>query len=279
MKKQKTARRKRRSIHRKTIRKTIRKSNYIYYDLYNGDKWDNYRLGDIINGHFICWDKVCSNNEISNKKLLNDSCKELEFNIDDIDGNKKWCIKNTDQWADPKDTKLSYIKGIHKNYPNSIASRYVTGVGYPKDFEVYDFGVLKNIFKKYKYTKPSKSALVIHLRLGDVLSKKHIKEYTYDIKYYKKLLKKIKKNNKIKQIDIVTGLHKNVYVKKSNDMLNEIINIFTPYYPVRPILTKDPDKDLYYMCHSKFFANSGGGFSRLITDYVKLDKKNKVYED
>ena len=272
--------RNRTSRNRRTIKKrTIKKSNYTYYDLYNGDKWDNYRLGDIINGHFICWDKVCSNNEILNKKLLNKACKELEFNIDDIDGNKKWCIKNTDQWADPKDNKLSYIKSIHKNFPNSIASNYVREAGYPKDFRVYDFSILRNIFRKYKYIKPSKSTLVIHLRLGDVLSKKHIKEYTYDIKYYKKLLKKIKNNTRIKQIDIVTGLHKNVYVKKSNDTLNEIIHIFKPYYSVKVILTKDPDKDLYYMCHSKFFANSGGGFSRLITDYVKLDKKNKVYED
>ena len=23
------------------------------YSLYNGDKWDNYRLGDVIYGHFI----------------------------------------------------------------------------------------------------------------------------------------------------------------------------------------------------------------------------------
>ena len=51
-----------------TKKRTTRKSNYTYYDLYNGDKWDNYRLGDIISGHFICWDKICSNNEI-NKKL------------------------------------------------------------------------------------------------------------------------------------------------------------------------------------------------------------------
>ena len=112
-----------------------------------------------------------------------------------------------------------------------------------------------------------------------MLSKKHIKDYTYDIKYYKKLLRKIKRNTRIKQIDIVTGLHKNVYVKKSNDTLNKIINMFKPYYLVKVILTKDPDKDFYYMCHSKFLANSGGGFSKLITDYVKLDKKNKVYED
>jgi hypothetical protein len=44
-------------------------------------------------------------------------------------------------------------------------------------------------------------------------------------------------------------------------------------------LTKNPDKDFYYMAHSKFFAKSGGGFSLLVTNYLKHDKKNKIYEN
>ena len=54
--------------HRKTNSK-IKKSKTLKkeYSLYNGDKWDNYRLGDVIYGHFICWNKVCLNKEIQDK--------------------------------------------------------------------------------------------------------------------------------------------------------------------------------------------------------------------
>ena len=59
---------------KKTRRKTNSKVKKIKllkkYSLYNGDKWDNYRLGDVIYGHFICWNKVCLNKEIEDKELL-----------------------------------------------------------------------------------------------------------------------------------------------------------------------------------------------------------------
>ena len=74
---------------------------------------------------------------------------------------------------------------------------------------------------------------------------------------------------------------KNEKVKESNDRLNIIRNIFEENYPVNVIITNNPDKDLYYMCHSKFFCKSGpkGGFSKIISDYVKRDKNNIVYEE
>ena len=48
---------------------------------------------------------------------------------------------------------------------------------------------------------------------------------------------------------------------------------------MKVVLTKNPDKDLYYMCHSHFFANSGGGFSRIITNYLKEITNAKIYTD
>ena len=70
-----------------------------------------------------------------------------------------------------------------------------------------------------------------------------------------------------------------MFVKKSNDYLNKIINIFNKDYKVNVVITKNPDKDLYYMCNSKFFANSGSGFSRLVTNYLKKQKNVKIYTD
>ena len=116
------------------------------------------------------------------------------------------------------------------------------------------------------------------MRLGDTVAKGWGDEYSHGFDYYKDLLEEVKQNKKIKRVDIVTGLHKNVYVKKSNKIVNQIVKLFETSYPVKVVLTKNPDKDFYYMCHSKFFAKSGGGFSGLITDILQRKKSNVVYE-
>ena len=34
---------------------------------------------------------------------------------------------------------------------------------------------------------------------------------------------------------------------------------------------RDPDEDFYYMCNSKNFVSSGGGFSQKISEIVKMN--------
>lgn len=270
-----TKRRTRKSVKSKEKSKSKQKQNY---SLYNGDQWDNYRLGDVIYGHFICWNQVCLGKSIKNETLVRSLCEDLEFDLDN-DIYKKWCAQNKDTWADPKNGSLGYLDSLAKNYPGSIAHQYIEKVGYPDNYRVSDFTVLKSIFSQLPYGKPDPSALVIHLRLGDVLSPKFINDYVYDFNYYKNLLKRVKKNKKIKKVDIVTGLHKKVLVKKSNAYLKKIVKLFETSYPVKVVLTKNPDKDLYYMCNSKFFANAGGGFSRIVMNYLKEKTKARLYTD
>lgn len=267
-----TKRRKIRSqLKEKRYKSSEKKDKYIEYDLFNGNKWDNYRLGDVIYGYFACWDSVCLHKDNPN---VEHTCENIDFDVDD-----DWCQGHKDVWMDPKDTEKTYIESLHKNFPRSIASKYVKAVGYPKSYKVEDHETIENIFSKFKYKKPDPSTLVIHLRLGDTVAKDYGQEYSYDLKYYEKLLKKVRRNKKIKKVDIVTGLHINVYVKESNERLNQIVKMFSKHYPVEVVLTKNPDKDFYYMAHSKYFANSGGGFSLLVTNYLKHDKKNKIYEN
>lgn len=213
-------------------------NNYKEYNLYNGEKWDEYRIGDVIEGHIY----------------ENKDCPKEPWN-------------------------RTYLRDISINYPNSFASKYVEQSGFPRSFKKNDYDILENIFKGFNYKKPDKETLVIHLRLGDVLTYRPDMYYTID--YYHKLFDKVKENKSIKKVDIITGLHKNTNVKMSNDKLNQVRNIFEENYPVNVIITNNPDKDLYYMCHSKFFCKSGpkGGFSKIISDYVKRDKNNIVYEE
>ena len=91
--------------------KTLRKKAKPVYDLYNGDQWDNYRLGDVLYGHFICYNHACLQKVIKDKKLLHKLCDHLEFSIgvDTPEENKEWCIKNTETWADRKDKTKGYL--------------------------------------------------------------------------------------------------------------------------------------------------------------------------
>jgi hypothetical protein len=234
----------------------------IVYDLYNGDKWDSYRFGDIYRGFFYCSYRNCENLPLqgicSNNSNLHEDIKKGKC----LD----W-MKN--EWP------LNYLENIDKLYPDSYASKYVRYSGFPNSFKIEDTNILKKILNESSYNKPSENTLVIHLRLGDVVKDTN---YSYDILYYKELYEKIKNNRKIKKVDIVTGLHKNENIKESSDKLNEIKHIFDNDYPTEVIITKNPDKDLYYMCHSKFFSRSGGGYSDIICDYLSKDNTVKIYK-
>ena len=227
--------------------KRKKKNVYIEYKLYNGSKWgpkktaDTYRFGDIFSGYIY---------------------------EEENEGGKH--------------RNARYIDDISINYPNTFGSKYIEHNGYPEKYKKSDYDILERIFDESNFQKPGDKTLVIHLRLGDIFNPNvpHLTNYYYDIEYYNELLKTIKKNSDIKKVEIVTGLHKDIYIKESNDRLNDVRNIFESEYPVNVIITNDPDKDLYYMCHSKYFVKSGkmGGFSQIVANYVKK-KNNIVYQN
>ena len=66
---------------------------------------------------------------------------DMDFEVD-----KEWCEGYKDVWTDPKDSSASYIQSLHKNFPRSIASKYVKAVGYPKAYKVGDHETIKKIF-------------------------------------------------------------------------------------------------------------------------------------
>ena len=52
------------------------------------------------------------------------TCENINFDVDN-----DWCQGHKDVWMDPKDTGKTYIESLHKNFPRSIASKYVKAVG------------------------------------------------------------------------------------------------------------------------------------------------------
>ena len=204
------------------------------YNLYNGKYWDGYRLGDIL-----------------------------------YRGGGGFHM---------------LIKSIDERWVNSIAYKYKNNPNYNKQkYGDVDLNYLINIIDNFEYEKPPSNTLVIHLRIGDVIGMKNnnenhywmngVNHYVKDKKYYKEILKKIKKY-KIKNIHIITGSHFNNNIEESTKFIDEIIDIFEKKYHTKLIITNNPDKDFVYMINSKYFCPSGGNFTTIIKNIVL--KKNNI---
>ena len=177
------------------------------------------------------------------------------------------------------------------NFPNSIASKYMQLTD--QDF---NYDTLLSIINKSpynKYEKPDNKTIVIHLRVGDVIDKEQYSvsdflykplnitkrnakiSYVYNIEYYKNILKKI--SNNFRNIVLVYGYHKEGDHTKSEEYIDKLKQFFESNgYNVKKRMNEDADKDLVYMCNAKHFVKSGGVFSKIISEIVKL-KNNKVY--
>lgn len=144
--------------------------------------------------------------------------------------------------------------------------------------------------EKYKYIKPADDVVVVHLRVGDVLElldlsvddfldktpNQTAQTYVYNLEYYKNILKKLPTS--IKNIVFAYGNHKpEVGFKKSTEYIKKLKNFFeSKGYNVMTRSNEDADLDFVYMCNSKHFVKSGGQFSSIIADLVKL-KGNNIY--
>ena len=228
----------------------LNKNNkYIKYLLLENESYLNYKINNLIaqyreNNTFKKYD-INSINLNNIKNLYNGSLWNNYRLGDYIRGKGKI---NKDEFS-------GTIGNIYKNITNSS----------------HNFKLLYNIFKNINYfEKPLDNVIVVHLRIGDVLE-----EYT-DLRGYWSplkceqifdLVKKLNKS-KIKNIHFLFGSHKklNSY-EKSIKYLKDVKNKFIDYN-IKFIFSKNPDFDFYYMCHSKYFIKSGGGYSEIISKYI-----------
>ena len=99
--------------------------------------------------------------------------------------------------------------------------------------------------------------------------------YLFDYKYFEKNIDKIK--DKIDQVTIVGGYHVKRNSTRSEIYLNKICNFISAKgLKVEKRINKyTPDEDFLYMCNSRFFLKTGGGYSDLINEMVK--KNNNIF--
>lgn len=171
-----------------------------------------------------------------------------------------------------------------KNYPNSLGSKFVHKIrSLNLNIETNQdrLNVLNSIIKeeKKKYTLPNEKDVVLHLRLGDILSKYNKTDFSFtkenwgtDLNKLESILQKIKEKHKVSKFYIVYGAHKkNINVNLNKKFLEKIKQLCKKYFTEVILRNTDPDSDFIFMCSSKIFIKSGGGFSRYISNIVKMN--------
>jgi len=180
----------------------------------------------------------------------------------------------------------------HKEYyPKSIATIYMERIGkLPIAKQDNNIQVLSSIissprFVKYKNKQPG---IVIHCRTGDVIDRQpySVDEflsadrrlqpankyyYVKSLSYYKSILSEIQNiPSHPKKITIVTGFHTGGDHAKSLKYIDQVVDFFKSYgFAVATRINKSADSDFVYCATSKYFVQSGGGFSHIIARLVK----------
>jgi hypothetical protein len=173
-----------------------------------------------------------------------------------------------------------------KNFPNSIASKYLRNTKLTEDYQTL-FNIVRGLSNFY--ILPKNDELIIHLRLGDVLNNS---EYTVDeflekprfyhhpkknfvkaLSYYENILNKIKNKN-IKTIYLIGGYHVESNQTKSEEYVDKLINFFQKNnYKVIARINKKADDDFIFMSNASYFVSSGGNFSKLLSKMVEMNNK------
>lgn len=175
-----------------------------------------------------------------------------------------------------------------KFYPNSITSEYMKKTKNNNDYKI----LLEIIDSKKINEYPGKDEIVIHLRTGDEINKdprdiEQIIKSTYKENQYVRTLdfyKSLSLPQEAKKVTIVSSVTSGGDTRKGDDFsksykyIEKISDFFKEKgFEVNKKLNGEPDEDFIFMCNSKNFIPSLGGYSKIIKELVKL-KKNKVLE-
>lgn len=174
-------------------------------------------------------------------------------------------------------------------YPNTLATKYIENVK-TEETPFSNFSVLYNLLS---LTTTTKSGINIHLLVGDVIKSFRHGTYTFGFylrgskktKYiygvqpivYTKLIKTLQGLTRTKDIKIFYGVH-NHFNQFSVQYISDVKNIFERHgFHVRESKSFNPYTDFIEMCNSKIFVQSLGGFSRIISNIVKMNSGNVLY--
>ena len=172
-----------------------------------------------------------------------------------------------------KKTEFDYFDYLQSHFKNSIANEY-----YLKTNGYENKSVLHEIIQSRSKNLKFKNINCLHIRLGDVVSDGNKPDlpnynrliYNLSLDKYEIIANKLKNEFDVNEITIIGGAHlKSSNLNESLKFINNVKNILLKYnIKVNIRLGNDPDEDFLIMCNSDLFVKTGGGFSRIIAEYV-----------
>jgi len=201
--------------------------------LYNGDKWNKYRLGDVFYG------------ELDSKYYDPNHGWNIVYHKTKYPGTiaNEYINKNTEN----KNYKL--LREI-------IESRTSDKNTYPETLFLH-IRVGEVICKSVDWTNDVEK-LLVYSKVGDDQWWNDVKEYIL--------------SNNIKKVVIIAGTHTTECLDESAKYIEDRKNFFEREIPgikVEYRLGQSPDDDLILVYYVKHFISTGGGFGRLIKELKK----------
>lgn len=198
-----------------------KKYNLSHDKVYNGKKWHDYRLGDVV------------------------------------------------RWRESPHYS-SLMKETKNRFPGSIAALYCQKTAKTEDFDTLYSIIMTKLFDPFRSPPDTCS---IHLRLGDVYQQDN-SFYFHPLNYYRRHVIPVLSKKKIRHVTIVAGAHHPYHLEGSLDYIVRLIELLTLHaIQVKNVrLGGSPDEDFVFMCSSRYFIQSGGGFSIVIAQMVKKNK-------
>ena len=207
----------------------ISEKENIKKKLYNGDKWNLYRLGDVYNHYDHNYDPNHHENIFYHKYKFEGSIANEYIN------------KNlTNKKNIPLILDIIKKKSIDKsNYPNKLFLHIRVG-----DVMCSKKDALANFNAPLKYSKK-----------GDTV-------------WWNQILNYIQTNN-IKTVVIISGTHLNECLNESAEyIINRVTFLLDklPYLNIESRLGESPDEDMITFTYVKHFITTGGGYGNLIKE-------------
>jgi hypothetical protein len=214
----------------------IYEKSYIMKNLYNGNKWNKYRLGDVVfrdpYGEYYTnnfYDSVLYHEDLYPGTIASEYMK-LNKNLKNLSD-----FKLLNDIIAKKQKNENYIS------ENTLILHIRVGDVMCK-YRPYEKKIYSN-----KYTK-----------VGDT-------------RWWNGVLEYISKNG-IKNVVIIAGTHFNDCIKESSDYLLDRKNFLKeslPYLTVSFRLGQSPDEDILFCKNTKHFITTGGGYGELLQKIIK----------
>ena len=203
--------------------------DYIYNKLYNGDEWNNYRIGDVYYKYSPqLYDINYEHNILYHKYKYTNSIANIYINNNIVENTtNKTLIKS-----------IIEKKIIDKNLYSNILFIHI---------RVGDiFCDIENISEN---------------KITDYSKKNNIEWWNNIISYIN--------NNNITKVTIISGIHRNVCLEQSTNYIVDSTLFLIKNKPELKIdyrLGQNPDNDIITCYYIKHFISTGGGFGQLIND-------------